>query len=574
MTNQTRAMTKMPRPAPNTRAREVQASTAQTSTAQTSPVQTSGGAAKPINAGDGHPRRRAILAVLCLSLLIVVIDNTILNTALPTLARVLKASTTDLQWITDAYTLTFAALLIMAGALGDRFGRRRALLLGLVIFAAGSAWAALSGDSSILIAARAVMGVGAAFVMPATLSILTAVFPAKERAGAIGAWSAIAGVGIVVGPTLGGLLLAHFYWGSVFWVNVPLVAVALAAVIAVVPDLPGRRETVATGKARTRLDTLGAILSAAAMLAIIDAVIEGPNRGWTSAVTLAELGLGAILIAAFIYRELHVPSPLIDVRVFRHRAFSAASSAIGLTFLALFGSLFALTQYLQLVHGYTPLSAGVRALPFAVAVMATAPLSSRLVARLGIRVVIPAGLIAMGGGLLLLTQTTPTTSYWFLAVGVAIMGAGMGLVMAPAGESIMSVLPAEQYGAGSAVNDTVQELGGSLGIAVIGSIVASSFRHGLNASGLPAGLVTPARSSIAAADATAAHAGPLAAHVLDVAHQSFTSAMTTGFAVAGLIAIAGALVVAIALPRRAAGPAAAPATADNRARELAGVSGE
>jgi EmrB/QacA subfamily drug resistance transporter len=499
---------------------------------------------QPGNAG--HPRRRAILAVMCLSLLIVVIDNTILNTALPTLARVLHASTTDLQWITDAYTLTFAALLIVAGALGDRFGRRNALIAGLVIFAAGSAWAALSGDSTILIAARAVMGVGAAFVMPATLSILTTVFPARERAGAIGAWSAIAGVGIVIGPTLGGLLLAHFYWGSVFWVNVPLAGLALIAVITVVPNLAGRRGT------ETRLDTVGAILSAAAMLAVIDAVIEGPNRGWTAATTLAELALGAVFIAAFIYRELHVANPLIDVRVFRHRAFSAASSAIGLTFLALFGSLFALTQYLQLVHGYSPLSAGVRALPFAAAVMVTAPLSSRLVARLGIRFVIPAGLTGMGGGLLMLTQVTPTTSYSFLATGVAIMGVGMGLIMAPAGESIMSVLPAEQYGAGSAVNDTVQELGGSLGIAIIGSIVASSFRHSLDASGLPAAITAPARSSIAAADATAAHAGPLAGHVLDIAHQSFTSAMTTGFTVAGIVALGGAVIVAVALPRRAA----------------------
>jgi EmrB/QacA subfamily drug resistance transporter len=286
----------------------------------------------------GHPRRRAILAVMCLSLLIVVIDNTILNTALPTLARVLHASTTNLQWITDAYTLAFAALLIMAGALGDRFGRRTALIVGLVVFATGSTWAALSGDTSTLIAARVVMGVGAAFVMPATLSILTAVFPARERAGAIGAWSAIAGVGIVVGPTLGGFLLAHFYWGSVFWVNVPLAAMALVAVVTVVPRLAGRRND------SGRLDTLGAVLSAAAMLAVIDAVIEGPNRGWTSAVTLGELAAGAVLIAAFIYRELHVSNPLIDVRIFRHRAFSAASSAIGLTFLALFGSLFALTR--------------------------------------------------------------------------------------------------------------------------------------------------------------------------------------------------------------------------------------
>jgi EmrB/QacA subfamily drug resistance transporter len=515
---------------------------------------------------QGHPRRRAILAVMCLSLLVVVIDNTILNTALPVLARVLHASTTDLQWITDGYTLTFAALLVMAGALGDRFGRRRALLLGLVIFASGSAWAALSGGATTLIAARGMMGVGAAFVMPATLSILTAVFPARERAGAISAWSAIAGVGIVVGPTLGGLLLTHFYWGSVFWVNVPLVAVAIAAVLAVVPDLPGRRA------AGTRLDIIGALLSAAAMLAIVDAVIEGPNRGWISAMTLGELALGAALVAAFVYRELHVASPLIDVRVFRHRAFSAASGAIGLTFLALFGSLFALTQYLQLVHGYSPLSAGVRALPFAVAVMACAPMSSRLVARLGIRAVIPAGLALMGGGLLLLTQATPTTSYTFLAVGVAIMGAGMGLVMAPAGESIMSVLPASQYGAGSAINDTVQELGGSLGIAVIGSVVASSFTRSIDSSGLPGQLIAAARPSIADADAVAAHAGPLAPHLLQVAHDGFTTAMTTGFTVAGLVAVAAAVLTAIALPRRAARqPEAEAAPAAQRAPELAGV---
>ena len=488
--------------------------------------------ARAVAGQAGHPRRRAILAVMCLSLLVVVIDNTILNTALPTLARVLHASTTDLQWITDAYTLTFAALLVMAGALGDRFGRRRALLLGLVIFASGSAWAALSGDSSTLIAARALMGVGAAFVMPATLSILTAVFPAKERAGAIGAWSAIAGVGIVVGPTLGGLLLAHFYWGSVFWVNVPLVAVAIIAVLAVVPDLAGRRERrhpagLPRRPALRRRDARHRRRRDRGPEPRLD-VRPHPRRARRSA---------RCFIAAFIYRELHVANPLIDVRVFRHRAFSAASSAIGLTFLALFGSLFALTQYLQLVHGYSALSAGVRALPFAAAVMVTAPVSSKLVARLGIRVVIPAGLTAMGGGLLMLTQVTPTTSYTYLAIGVAIMGAGMGLVMAPAGESIMSVLPAEQYGAGSAINDTVQELGGSLGIAVIGSMVASSFRHSLAASGLPAPVVGASRPSIADADAVAAHAGPLAAHVLQVAHQSFTTAMTTGFTVAGVIAV-------------------------------------
>ncbi|UQX88648.1 MFS transporter [Jatrophihabitans telluris] len=501
----------------------------------------------------GHPRRRAILGVLCLSLLIVVIDNTILNTALPTLARALQASTTDLQWITDAYTLTFAALLIAAGALGDRYGRRRALQFGLAVFALGSAAAALSGGASSLIAARAVMGVGAAFVMPATLSLLSAVFPVRERAAAIGAWSAVAGIGIVVGPTLGGLLLAHFYWGSVFWVNVPLVAVALVLVVTVIPDLPGR------GREGTRLDVLGAALSAASLVAVVDAVIEGPDRGWTSMTTLAEAVLGLALFAAFITHELRSVSPLIDVRVFGHRAFSAATAAIGITFFALFGSLFALTQYLQLVHGYSALSAGVRALPFAGAVLVTAPLSSLLVRAVGVRVIVPAGLAAMGGGLLLLTGATPTSAYSYLAVGVAIMGAGMGLVMAPAGESLLSVLPAEQAGVGSAVNDTVQELGGSLGVAIIGSVVSGSFRHGLDSSGLPAPLVQAARPSIAHADAVSAQVGPAGLRLLEAAHDSFTTAMTSGFTLAGVVALAGAVVIAVALPgrtRRASGSTA------------------
>jgi EmrB/QacA subfamily drug resistance transporter len=504
----------------------------------------------------GHPRRRAILAVLCLSLLIVVIDNTILNTALPTLAKALNASTSDLQWITDGYTLTFAALLIVAGALGDRYGRRRALLLGLTIFAAGSAAAALSTDSTYLIAARAFMGLGGAFVMPATLSILTAVFPARERAGAIGAWSAIAGVGIVVGPTLGGLLLDHFSWGSVFWINVPLVAIALIAVLTVIPARPGQG-------ARGRLDLLGAALSAAALLTIVDAVIEGPDRGWTSLTTLGEAALGVALAAGFVLRELKATNPLIDVRVFRHRAFSAATGAIGLTFFALFGSLFALTQYLQLVHGYSPLSAGLRALPFAGAVLVLSPLSPLLARRFGPRWVVSAGLALMGAGLLTLTRSTPDSAYSFLATAVAIMGAGMGLVMAPAGESIQSVLPPHQAGVGSAVNDTVQELGGSLGVAVIGSVVSASFRHTIDSSTLPAALRTAARPSIADAEAVAGHAGTLGGQVIQTAQSAFTTAMTHGFAVAGIVALAASVLMLFTLPRRATpspAPVAAPET--------------
>ena len=435
--------------------------------------------------------------------------------------------------------------MIPAGALGDRYGRRGALLVGLTIFGAGSAAAAMSGSADALIACRAAMGVGAALVVPATLSILTAVFPAGERAQAIGAWSAVAGIGIVVGPTLGGLLLAHFYWGAVFWVNVPLVAVALAAVAVIVPALPGQRSG-------HRLDVAGGALSAFSMLAIVDSVIEAPNRGWLSRWTVAEFILGVLLFAGFIARELTAANPLIDVRVFRHRAFSAATAAVGLTFFALFGALFALTQYLQLVHGYSALAAGIRALPFAVGVMVAAPTSAILVRRLGVRMVLPAGLTAMGTGLLLLTQVSSTTGYPYLALAITIMGTGMGLVLAPAGESIMSTLPPAQTGVGSAMNDTVQELGGSLGVAVVGSVVSAAFRHSMDNSGLPRAILVHARTSIAAADETAARSGPLAAQVSDVAHQSFTSAMTTGFTVAAVTALVGAIVVAIALPGRRA----------------------
>ncbi len=498
----------------------------------------------PAGAAAGHPRRWSILAVLCLSLLIVVVDNTILNTALPTLARDLDADTGSLQWIVDAYTLTFAALLVVGGALGDRFGRRGALLAGLVVFGLGSSAAATATSTSTLIGFRGVMGVGAALVMPATLSILTAVFPAEQRATAIGVWSAMAGIGIVVGPTLGGLLLAHFSWGSVFWVNVPLVLLAVALVATVVPGLPGRR---AAGE---RIDIVGAALSAVAMLAVIDAVISAPGRGWTSAHTLGEFALGLGALAAFAAWELRVTAPLIDVRVFRHRAFSAATGALALTFLALFGSLFALTQYLQMVLDYSPLRAGLGAMPFAAAVLVTSPLAPVLAGRFGSRVVIPAGLVLMGTGLLLAARAEVDTPYSYLALCVAVMGAGMGLVVATAGESIMTVLPAEQTGVGSAVNDTMQELGGSLGVAVIGSIVAAAYTGGVADGGLPAALSEPASSSLQAAQSVAGAAGPLGDQVRAVAAEAFTSAMATGFTVAALVALAGAVLGAIYLPAR------------------------
>jgi EmrB/QacA subfamily drug resistance transporter len=502
---------------------------------------------------DGHPRRKQILAVLCLSLLVVVIDNTILNTALPTIARVLHAGTSSLQWITDAYTLCFAALLIPAGALGDQYGRRRSLVGGLTVFALGSLGASLTSSAGVLVAARIVMGLGAAFVMPATLSILNAVFPPKERPQAIAAWSAVAGVGIVIGPTLGGLLLAHFWWGSVFLINVPLVAVALVGVLRTVPETAEPR-----GR---RLDLLGTALVAAALFALVDAIIEAPVRGWLTPVTGAEALAGLAALAVFVWWELRIARPLVDLRVFRSGAFSAAAGSVTVVFFALFGSLFVLTQYLQLVHGYSPLSAGLRALPFAIAMGAVSPLSTVLAKRVGIRTVIPAGMALMGLGLLDLSTAGVHTTYPPLALAVAVMGAGMGLVMAPASTTIMTAVPAHQAGAGSAVNDTIREVGGALGVAVVGSLAAALYRSRLGnvlaVHHAPAVVVKLATGSIAAADAVGSRVGGASGgELVAAAHQAFTTAMSTGMRVAAAVALAGAAASMVVLRRHGATAAA------------------
>jgi EmrB/QacA subfamily drug resistance transporter len=496
---------------------------------------------------EGHPRRRQILLVLCLSLLVVVIDNTVLNTALPTLARVLHAGTSSLQWIADAYTLCFAALLIPAGALGDRYGRRLSLIGGLTVFALGSTAAAFASGTGMLIGARVVMGLGAAFVMPATLSILNAVFPPKERPQAIAAWSAVAGVGIVIGPTLGGLLLSHFWWGSVFLINVPLVVAALAGVLLIVPETaePGGH----------RLDFAGTLMIAGALFLLVDAIIEAPARGWTAPVTLAEMAAALAGLGLFTWWELHIPNPLIDLRVFAVRAFSAAAASVTVIFFALFGSLFVLTQYLQLVHGYSPLSAGVRALPFAIAMAAVSPVSTILAGRLGSRVVIPAGMVLMGAGLLDLSTAGVHTSYPPLAVAVAIMGAGMGLVMAPASTTIMTTVPARQAGAGSAINDTIREVGGALGIAIIGSLAENIYRSKLGSALASAHVPEPvahlATSSVAAADIVGKHVGGASgAQLTAAAHTAFSTAMATGMRVSAAVALVAAIGVAFALACR------------------------
>jgi len=504
----------------------------------------------------GHPLRRRILLVLCLSLLIVVIDNTILNTALPTLARVLHAGTSSLQWITDAYTLCFAALLIPAGALGDRFGRRRSLIAGLTVFALGSAAAAVASGTGELIGARVVMGLGATFVMPATLSILNAVFPPKERAQAIAAWSAVAGAAVVIGPTLGGLLLSHFWWGSVFLINLPLAAAALAGVVLTVP------ETAESGHGR--FDIPGVVLVAGALFAIVDAIIEAPGRGWTGPVTLGLGGAGVAALAAFVWWELRTSDPLIDLRVFTSRAFSAAAGAVTVIFFALFGSLFLLTQFLQLVQGYSPLAAGVRALPFALAMAAASPVSPLLAERFGTRVIMPGGMALMGLGLADLSTAGVHTAYPLIAVAVAIMGAGMGLVMAPASNTIMTTVPAHQAGAGSAINDTIREVGGALGVAIVGSLSAAVYQSRLGSAlataHVPGAVTHAATGSVAAADLTGARLGGVpGSELVSAAHSAFVTSMALGIRVAAGVALASAIAAVFAFAPRRPRPAVAAA---------------
>src|SRR5918994_2743538 len=345
----------------------------------------------PQTAGP-NPRRWQILAVLCISLFVIVTDNTIVNVALPTLARELNAGTSSLQWIVDAYTLVFAGLLLAAGGLGDRFGRRGALLAGLLVFGTFSA-------------ARALMGVGAAFIFPSTLALIVNVFTdARERAAAIGIWTDIAGVGVALGPISGGWLLEHFSWGSVFLVNVPIVIVGIVGTLVLVPT--------SRNPSAAKLDLTGLGLSIAGVTVLVWSLIEAPQNGWVSTETIAGLAAAAALLASFVWWERRVPAPLLDVRLFRNMRFTAASLAITLGFFALFGFIFLVTQYLQLVKGYSALQAGGGTLPFAFAMVAAAVTSPKVVQRVGTKLVVATGLVLMASGFAIAATNDASTSYY------------------------------------------------------------------------------------------------------------------------------------------------------------------
>jgi EmrB/QacA subfamily drug resistance transporter len=495
-----------------------------------------------------HRRRWLILAVLCLSLLIVVVDNTIVNVALPTLSEELDASVADLQWVVDAYTLVFAALLLAFGHAGDRFGRRLVLQLGLVVFAATSVLAAYSTSSGQLITARALMGIGAAMVFPATLAILVNVFDnPRERAAAIGIWSAMTGVAVALGPVLGGYLLEHFSWGSIFLVNVPIAAVALVAGFLLIP--PSRDPHAG------RMDHLGLVLSAAGVGLLVWSIIEAPHRGWTSPGIVAA-GLGALaLLAAFVLWERRVRDPLLDVRLFRNLRFSGGSISVTAAFFALFGFIFLITQFLQLVQGYSPFEAGLRTLPFAIATGVTSPLAIVLMHRIGTTFVVAGGLAVMAVGFVLAATLTPDTPYVGMTViSMVTIAVGLGLVTGPATEAILGALPVEKAGVGSAVNDTTRELGGTLGVAVVGSVFASVYGAAivtaLTPFGLPGDVVDAAQESLAAGLGIAA---TLPAEATAAVQQAFTDGLSAGSLVAGGVAAVGAVLALLLLPARAAG---------------------
>jgi EmrB/QacA subfamily drug resistance transporter len=500
--------------------------------------------------------RWAALAVLCLSLFVIVADTTIVNVALPTLVRRLGASDRQLEWIVDAYNLVFAALLLAAGSLGDRFGRRGLLALGLAVFGASSVAAALVSTPDQLIAARALMGVGAAMIFPATLGIISNVFrDPGERARAIGIWTAVSGAAVALGPLTGGLLLAHFRWGSVFLINVPIV---IAALIAGRIWVPTSRDPAAP-----RLDMAGLALSIAGVGLLVYTIIEAPDRGWLDAVTIAGLAASALLLAALVAWELRSRAPMLDVRLFRDRRFSAASASVTVAFFALFGFIFLITQYFQFVLNYSPLEAGARLAPFAVATAIASVAGARLAATRGPKLVVAAGLAAMATGLLWTGSVDASTGYLEIAVQMVVLGGGLGLTSAPSTASIMDVLPPAKAGVGSAVNDTTRQVGGTLGVAVIGSafstIYADRIVHGPAADALPAGTMETAKQSLGAALSVAARLpGADSARFALHAQNAFLDGLTLACYLAGGAALAGAIAALVFLPGRRWEPAAHP----------------
>ncbi len=505
----------------------------------------------PAGAAPLDSRRWAVLGVLCFALMVVGIDGSIVNIALPTLVNELHATSSQLQWIVDAYTIVFAGFLLIAGNTGDRLGRRRFFIIGLVIFGAGSLACSQVDSASALILFRGVQGFGAAFIMPATLSIIANVFTdERERARAIALWAGVSGFGVVIGPLAGGYLLEHFWWGSIFLINVPVVILTIIGAMVFVPESKDAHAA--------RLDILGALLSIVGLITLLFGVIEGPSKGWTDPLVIGAFVVAVVSLVSFVFWERHTDHPMLEIGFFSNPRFTAASIAVTFVFFAMFGSLFFVSQYLQFVLGYSALESGVALLPLAASLMIAAPASAKLVSVFGTKIVVTLGLVLVAAALFVFSFVSETSGYPLVAVVLILVGAGMGLAMAPATESIMGSVPPEKAGVGSAMNDTTREIGGALGVAILGSITAAVYSSTI--SGDPGfatlqaaspELADAVKDSVGAASFAAAELpSEMANLITTAANSAFIHALDRTVIVGAVVALLGAFIAFRYLPAR------------------------
>ena len=507
-----------------------------------------------------NPRRWWALGALVASMLVLGFDTTILNVALPTMARELGATTSQQQWMADAYVIVFASLMLPAGLLGDRFGRRRMLVAGLAVFLAGSVLGSLAGDVNWVIAARTVMGVGAALVMPLAMSVLPSLFGPAERTRAVGIVSAASALGLPLGPIIGGFLLNHFWWGSVFLINVPMAAAGIAACVFLLPET--------SDPASPRVDALSTALTAIGLGALVYAIIEAPDRGWGDPLVLALFTVAVVLVTALVLRERQAGRPMLDMALLTHRGFLLNALAATLVMFVLSGLLFVLPQYLQAVLGNDALGTGLRLLPMMGGLIVAARAGQPVVARFGARAVVAAGLVVLAFAALLGSRTSVSDGYGFTALWLSVAGLGFGFSVVPAMDGALAALPADRAGSGSGLLMTLRQVGGAIGIALLGSLLASAFRDRLDVTGLPAPLGHTAGESVVAAHLVAAKTG--SARLVGSANASYVHGMGLVLVVCGIAALATALLAAAFLPNaptehRTEGdesPAVAPAAAD------------
>nr|WP_107903606.1 DHA2 family efflux MFS transporter permease subunit [Streptomyces chartreusis] len=483
-------------------------------------------------------RRWWALGALVASMLTLGFDMTILNVALPTMAADLGATTGQQQWMADAYVVVFAALMLPAGLLGDRFGRRRMLITGLGVFLAGSLIGALAGDVNAVIAARAVMGVGAALVTPLSLSVLPTLFGPEERTKAVGIASAASALGLPLGPIIGGWLLNHFWWGSVFLINVPMAAIGIAACLFLLPETKD--------PASPKVDTVSTALAATGLGALVYGIIEAPARGWSDPLVLGMLGAAVLLIAALVVRERRVERPMLDMELLAHRGFLFNTVAATLVTFILTGLLFVLPPYLQAVLGHDALGTGVRLLPMMGGLLVASRLAPQVVARFGARAAVSAGLVVLAFAGFLGSRTTVDSGYGFVALWLTITGLGFGLSLIPAMNGGLSALPRDRAGSGSGLLMTLRQVGGAIGIALLGSLLAGAFRDRLDVTGLPAGAADTAGESVVAAHLVAERAG--SAELAASANSAYVHGMGIVLMVCGIAALVSALLAAAFLP--------------------------